>query len=361
MLKINLYDFKNAIERIEKVVPKKTKMPILETVNFKTVNESSLELCATDLEQFTTMIIPCVADEQLNINIDVTAVKKALKYFKNDVRLSVKENNTVKVTDGNKSIDITYLDGNDAPEKPIPEFENTYTADLQKFDTRINKVKISVSKEDTRPIFTGVHLNKNDMVTLDGFRISVNIDDDLFIEDPMTIPYKNLALMQKLYGSKDNFELRIEANNKYIQFKFDNITFISRLLDEEFYKYEQMLYQDDKKQVTVNTDNLQENVKYICDMKDKKSRIPMVTEFNNGNLTMSLSNDTGKYSTSMDIKNDYEFKIAFNPDFVNDALTSIEKNDVINLLLPERNTNPMLIINENHNEKYLILPMRMKD
>ena len=116
-----------------------------------------------------------------------------------------------------------------------------------------------------------------------------------------------------------------------------------------------------KKQVTVNTDNLQENVKYICDMKDKKSRIPMVTEFNNGNLTMSLSNDTGKYSTSMDIKNDYEFKIAFNPDFVNDALTSIEKNDVINLLLPERNTNPMLIINENHNEKYLILPMRMKD
>ena len=54
-------------------------MPILETVNFKTVNESSLELCATDLEQFTTMIIPCVADEQLNINIDVTAVKKGFK------------------------------------------------------------------------------------------------------------------------------------------------------------------------------------------------------------------------------------------------------------------------------------------
>ena len=361
MLKINLYDFKNAIERIEKVVPKKTKMPILETVNFKTVNESSLELCATDLEQFTTMIIPCVADEQLNINIDVTAVKKALKYFKNDVRLSVKENNTVKVTDGNKSIDITYLDGNDAPEKPIPEFENTYTADLQKFDTRINKVKISVSKEDTRPIFTGVHLNKNDMVTLDGFRISVNIDDDLFIEDPMTIPYKNLALMQKLYGSKDNFELRIEANNKYIQFKFDNITFISRLLEGEYFRYEQSLSLDTKQQVTVKTDDLQENVKYICDMKDKNSKNPMVAEFAKDNLTMTLSEITGKFSTSMELKNDYEFKIGFDPNFVNEALTSIGKDNFISLLLPEKNINPMLMLNEKQNEKYLILPVRMKD
>ena len=61
------------------------------------------------------------------------------------------------------------------------------------------RLKYRYRKKILDRFLTGVHLNKNDMVTLDGFRISVNIDDDLFIEDPMTIPYKKSSTNAKSY------------------------------------------------------------------------------------------------------------------------------------------------------------------
>jgi len=76
MIKTNLNELKAAIEKIEKVVPKKPALPILKTVNFKTINNNTLQLYASDIEQFTTISIPCVTDEQLNINIDVTTIKR---------------------------------------------------------------------------------------------------------------------------------------------------------------------------------------------------------------------------------------------------------------------------------------------
>jgi len=240
---------------------------------------------------------------------------------------------------------------------PVFEISNTYTYDLQKFDTRLNKVKISIAKDNIRPLFTGVHLNNNAMVTVDGWRISMNTDNDLNIIEPITVPFSKLSLMQKLYGTKDKHTLTIKTNHIYTTFEFNNVTFTTRLLEGDFPKYEQLLNADLKNEVTADTEQLKENVKYICDMKENGSRLPMKTIFDNGKVTFNYDCEKGSYSTSMQLDNKYEFKIAFNPDFVDDALTSIGKSKNVTLLLPDKNVNPMLIVNEEQTEKYLILPI----
>jgi len=371
MLKINLVEFQNAIEKITKVLPKKTSLvldgvKILETVKLKTDSASqTFTLYVTDLTYLCKIKTKCNVLSDINVNLSFDSLKKGIKYFKNEVTLTLIQTykEMISVTDGNKSLLIPCFPGEfmvDIKHYNEQNTNNQYVTDLQKFNTRIDKVSCSIAKDEARPILQGVHFNQNDMVTIDGYRVSINTDPTLTINEKINIPYTSLALMQKLISKKDKVELTIKENKLYTTFEFCDVVFATRNLEGEFPNYKQILLSSDREDYfTSDYQSIKESVKYIYDMRTNE-KLPIVFETKENDLHIVLEEAGNRFTSRNNIKHKTnDVRIAFNPQYILDAINSLDQDDLIfNLSINNASINPLIISTKNQNEKYLVLPVR---
>jgi DNA polymerase-3 subunit beta len=372
MLKINLVEFQNAIEKITKVLPKKTSLvldgvKILETVNLKTDSESqTFTLYVTDLTYLCKIKTKCNVLSDINVNLSFDSLKKGIKYFKNEVTLTLIQTDKemkLSVTDGNKSLLIPCFPSElmvDIKNYNEQNTNNHYVTDLQKFNTRIDKVSCSIAKDETRPILQGVHFNQNDIVTIDGYRISINTDPTLTFNEKINVPYTSLALMQKLISKKDKVELTVKENKLYTTFEFCDVVFATRNLEGEFPNYKQILSMSDREDYfTSDYQGIKESVKYIYDMRTNE-KLPIVFETKENDLHIVLEEAGNRFTSRNNIKHKTnDVRIAFNPQYILDAINSLDQDDLIfNLSINNASINPLIISTKNQNEKYLVLPVR---
>jgi len=366
MLKINLVEFQNAIERISKVVPKKHALPMLELVNLVGRSGSQdLTLYVTDLIYSCMITINAKIDYNFDINVKIDDIKKGIKYFKNEITLSMESNSKIKLTDGSKSMLIDYVD-DDLQDKIFQGLridyivKNEYVTDLQTLMTRLDKVSMSFAKDGIRPILNAAHFNKNDIVTCDGYRVSLNRSDDLYIVNPLNVPFDNLLIMKKLISKRDKGNITIYDATTHTSFSFGNTTFKIKNIEGDYVNYRSFFDNSDRSDYfNVDYTELKDSVKYLYNMSSNK-KLPIVLETKEESLHIVFEELGNRYETKNALKNKIkDIRIAFNPEFILDAINCLDQDNLIFSLSNDKTSiNPMILSTKNQNEKYLVLPVR---
>jgi DNA polymerase-3 subunit beta len=271
----------------------------------------------------------------------------------------------VEVIAGPAKFHIRTLRAEDFPTLPEPGGDEVVDMPAAAFVETIAKVAVSASRDETRPILTGILVSASGselrMVATDSYRLSVK---ETKLEAPLAggfeanVPARALQELERIAAAVAEERIRIGVRANQIVFEIGEVKLSSRLIDGQFPNYRQLLPETYEHELHVDGDELGAVVRRISLMAQKNA--PLRMSFDEGELTVSAQTpDVGEASEPLPIPFTGErFEIGFNPEFLKDGLQSVGSGDVVlKLISPLR---PGLIESgDGSGFLYLIMPIRL--
>ncbi|MDP2711110.1 MAG: DNA polymerase III subunit beta [Solirubrobacteraceae bacterium] len=271
----------------------------------------------------------------------------------------------VEVVSGSATFHIRTLRSEDFPPLPEPGGENVVEVPATAFVETINRVARSASRDETRPILTGILVSASGdelrMVATDSYRLSVK---ETRLEAPLeggfeaNVPARALQELARISQAAEADTLTVSVRSNQIVFEVGGDVLSSRLIEGQFPNYRQLLPDAFEHELTLTSGELTEVVRRMSLMAQKNA--PLRLHFAEGELTVSAQTpDVGEARETMPLAFSGEsFEIGFNPEFLRDGLESGDGGDlVLKLISPLR---PGLIESaDGSGFLYLIMPIRL--
>jgi DNA polymerase-3 subunit beta len=270
----------------------------------------------------------------------------------------------VEIICGPARFHIRTLRAEDFPTLPEPGGDQIVVLPAKAFVDTVGKVARSASRDETRPILTGILVSANGtelrMVATDSYRLSVK---ETRLETPIeggfeaNVPARALQELERVAAGETG-DLTIGMRASQIVFQVGSVVLSSRLIDGQFPNYRQLLPETYEHELHVPGDELTGVVRRVSLMAQKNA--PLRLSFTEGQLNVSAQTpDVGEASEPLPVPFAGDpFEIGFNPDFLKDGLESVDSGDVVlKLISPLR---PGLIeAGDQSGFLYLIMPIRL--
>lgn len=271
----------------------------------------------------------------------------------------------VELISGSAKFHLRTLRSEDFPTLPTPDADTRMTLPTQAFVETALQVSRSASKDETRPVLTGVLISAGGreltMVATDSYRLSIKhatLDSALDGAIEANVPARALQELARIAQSADEPELTISLGQNQVVFEIGDIVLSSRLIDGQFPNYRQLLPESVEYELRLSSAEIVDVVRRISLLAQKNA--PLRLSFSEGELTVSAQTpDVGEASEMLPVPFSGEpFEIGFNPEFLRDGLESVESGElVLKLISPLR---PGLIESPDGGEfVYLIMPIRL--
>ncbi|TMK39171.1 MAG: DNA polymerase III subunit beta [Actinobacteria bacterium] len=271
----------------------------------------------------------------------------------------------VEVVSGSATFHIRTLRAEDFPPLPDANDEDAVTVPAAEFVATIAQVARSASRDETRPVLTGILVSASGselrMVATDSYRLSIKetkLEQPLAGELEANVPARALQELARLVAQLEAQELRVSARQNQIVFAIDGAVLSSRLIEGQFPNYRQLLPDSVEHELRLAGGEFAEVVRRISLLAQKNA--PLRLGFREGEVTVSAQTpDVGEASEAVPVDFHGEsFEIGFNPEFLRDGLESVESGDlVLKLISPLR---PGLIESADQGGfVYLVMPIRL--
>lgn len=271
----------------------------------------------------------------------------------------------VELVSGNATFHIRTLRSEDFPPFPEPDLENVVSLPAEAFVATALKVAGSASRDETRPVLTGILVSASErelrMVATDSYRLSIK---ETQLEAPLpkgfevNVPARALQELARIAGHAEHEELRVTVRQNQILFEVGRIVLSSRLIDGQFPNYRQLVPDTFEHELKVSATEIADVVRRVSLLAQKTA--PLRLAFKAGELTVSSQTpDVGEARESLPVAFQGEpIEIGFNPEFLRDGVEAIGEGDLLlKLISPLR---PGLIESADESGfRYLIMPIRL--
>lgn len=141
-------------------------------------------------------------------------------------------------------------------------------------------------------------------------------------------------------------------------FEFDDTLVVTRLIDGEYYRIDQMLSSDYETKVTINKKELLSCIERASLLIRENDKKPIIIRVSDNNFELNINTSLGSMKEDVDIVMEgKDIVIGFNPKFLMDALRVIDDETVdIYLINPKA---PCFIRDKEQSYIYLILPVNI--
>jgi DNA polymerase-3 subunit beta len=271
----------------------------------------------------------------------------------------------VEIVGGTARFHIRTLRTEDFPPLPEPGGDQVVAMPAPAFVDTIARVSRSASRDETRPILTGILVSASGdelrMVATDSYRLSVKetkLDAPLEGSFEANVPARALEELARVVTQVGADTIEIGVRSNQVVFRAGGDALSSRLIDGQFPNYRQLLPETYEHELHLPGEELLGVVRRVSLMAQKNA--PLRLSFTEGELTVSAQTpDVGEASEPLPVPFAGEpFEIGFNPDFLRDGLESVDSGDVVvKLISPLR---PGLIeAADGSGFLYLIMPIRL--
>ena len=351
-----------AVGIVMKAVPAKTTMNILECILIDaTTNE--IKFTANDMELGIETIVEGEIIEKGKVAIDAKIFSEIVRKLPdNEICIETDSNYTSLITCEKSKFNIAGKSGDDFSYLPIIEKDKFIT--LSQFTLRetINQTLFSIAMNDNNKMMTGELFEVANgilkVVGLDGHRIAIrNIELNSHADDvKVVVPGKTLSEISKILSTNAEDAVTIYFTNNHILFEFDNTTVVSRLIEGEYFRINQMLSSDYETKVTINKKEFLDSIDRATLLIKESEKKPIILSITDGSLEVHVNSSMGSLNEDIDINKDgKDIMIGFNPKFLIDALKVIDDEQIyIYLVNPKA---PCFIKDKEESYIYLILPV----
>ena len=345
-----------------KAVPSRTTMPILECILIDATTHE-IKFTTNDMELGIETKVKGEIIEKGKIAIDAKMFSDIVRKLPdNEVMIETDSNFNAIITCEKSKFNISSKSGDDFSYLPYIEKEKYITISQFGLKEVIRQTIFSISDNESKKLMTGelfeVNNNILKVVSLDGHRISirkVEIEgNDNSIK--VVVPGKTLIEISKILSSEVEDKVNIFFTNNHILFEFDDTIVVSRLIEGEYFKIDQMISSDYETKVVINKKeflNCIDRATLLVREGDKK---PIIINITDGSVELKVTSPLGSMNEEIDItKEGKDILIGFNPKFLMDALRVIDDEE-INIYLVNSKA-PCFIRDNEEKYIYLILPV----
>ena len=339
---------------VSKAVPSKTTMSILECILID-ASTNEIKFTANDMELgIETKVEGTIAEKGI-VAIDAKVFSEIVRKLPdNDVTIESDKNFQISINCEKANFHISGKSGEDF--SYLPYIEKTDYLTLSQFTLKelIRQTIFSIADNE---LFE-VHNNELKVVSLDGHRISirnVQLKED-YPDHKVIVPGKSLQEISKILSGETEDEVRIFFTGNHIVFEFDATTVVSRLIEGEYFKINQMLSSDYETKFIINKKELLSCIDRATLLVKEGDKKPIILRISDDNMEINIQSQLGSMQEDIDIeKTGKDIMIGFNPKFLIDALRVIDDENVtIYMVNPKA---PCYIKDDEQKYVYLILPV----
>jgi len=340
----NKDDLLNGIRIVERATVVKGLQPVLANVLIETVDDSHIKLTATDFDLSITTLIDATIEAAGKFTLPAKKLGEIISRL-NDELIKVELNGTTATITSNKSkFDIIGISANEFPQVEEDIAENDcMEIETEPFTKAIKQVVSAAAGYETNNLLSGVvcQVNKNilEMAATDGNRLArvreVVKNSSTDEENPfeMLISSKVLSELSKISALVESDIIKICKEQKKIIITIDKTKIITRLMQGQFPKYNQLIPQTFPKEAVLKKSDLISALERVAVMVNEKNSI---VKFEFADNTLKLTGDSPDAGNSEDeIDAQYTAEplaIAFNYKFILEFLKIVEADDIkINL------------------------------
>jgi DNA polymerase III subunit beta len=329
--------------------------------------DGGCELLATDMEVGLRMPLaaevsrPGAAVLPARLLLDVA---RSLSAERLTMELRAAEQD-VELICGATTFHLRTLRAEDFPTLPAPTADSRVELPAPAFVETISRVARSASRDETRPVLTGILISAAGqelrMVATDSYRLSVK---ETTLEAPLegtleaNVPARALQELARIEQQTGAETVAVSVGQNQAIFELGDVVLSSRLIDGQFPNYRQLLPESVEHELRLSSAEVTDVVRRISLLAQKNA--PLRMSFSEGSLSVSAQTpDVGEASEAIPVPYKGElFEIGFNPEFLRDGLESIDTDElVLKLISPLR---PGLIESPDSGDfVYLIMPIRL--
>lgn len=355
-------DLLNGVSTVSKAVPNKTTMSILECILID-ASKNEIKLIANDTELGIETTIDGVIEERGKIALDAKILNDYVRKLP-DSDVIIECDSSLKTFIKCEKIVFTIIG------KPADEF--TYLPNVERLDSiavsqftlkeLIRQTIFCISDNDNNKLMTGelfeVNSNILKVVALDGHRIAIrkiNLKNS-YPSSKVVVPGKTLNEISKIIPGDANKDVSIFFSGKHIVFEFDKTIVVSRLIEGEYFKIDQMLSPDYETKINVNKKEIYDSIDRATLLVKEGDKKPIIWNISDGSLEVKINSIIGSLDEEISIsKSGKDLIIGFNPKFMMDALRAVDDEEVSMYMVNPKA--PCFIKNAEESYIYMVLPV----
>ena len=354
----------NGINIVLKAVPSKTTMPILECILID-ASTDEIKLTANDMELGIETKVEGDILEKGKIALDAklfSEIARKLSDADSLVTIESDEKFNTVITCENSVFKIQGKDGEEFSYLPYIERNKSITLSQFSLKEVIRQTIFSISANDSNKMMTGELFEINGdtlrVVSLDGHRMAIRkiVLKDQYESTKVIVPGKTLNEISKILTGDNEKEVQIFFGANHILFEFDDTIVVSRLIEGEYFKVDQMLSSDYATKVTLNKKDFLDSIERAIILIRENDKKPIILNIEDSKMSLKLNSSFGTMNAEILIhKTGQDLMIGFNPKFLSDALRIIDDEEVTLYMMNAKS--PCFIKDEEENYIYLILPV----
>ena len=248
------------------------------------------------------------------------------------MKVTVNDHYQATITSGSASFTINGLDAVNYPHLPEIDTAEQLTIAGDVLKQIISQTVIAVSRQESRPMLTGIHVTIHNgellAVATDSHRLSqrkITLTDAPEVDYDIIVPGDAFRELSRMIDDNEQLHLRVAENQ--ILFTWGTTAFYSRLLDGMYPETSRLIPQDSSTQVEFNAGVLLQAIERASLLSHAGQNNVVKLELDTDAQRATLSGNSPEVGN---VEEELQFSslsgegiaISFNPDYMKDALRS---------------------------------------
>ena len=336
----NTETFGRKLQLVSRGVSARSTIQLLGGILLEAEGET-LKLSATDMEISIQTSSPAEVQEEGRVVIPARIFNDIVRSLPDGQFILEHDGSegTVRLAAGENEYRIRTYAADDYPQ--LPEFaeEGTFRMPGESLVETVEKVSRSYSRDETRPVLTGILISFEDsrvrMVTTDSYRLSIK-ETELATtafegSREAIIPARAMQEVSRIFGSEGEDDVEVALGENQALFRIGDVLFGTRLIDGNFPEYRRLLPTTFEREISVSREDLISTLRRVNLFAQRQTPpVPVSLSFSEGSVEVIVRNgEVGEAHERLEATSEDEFLISFNPSYLLDGVLAIDTEKVV--------------------------------
>jgi DNA polymerase III subunit beta len=299
-----------------------------------TAQDGTVTLVGSDLDLTIRVSIPAQVDEPGHAVVPAKLFDGLAARLKAGTVTFAVVGDDANISSGSARAGVRLLPADEFPRVSDPE-GTTVELDAEPLSAALRQVIPAASRDDARPILTGVLMMATGtgirLVATDSYRLAVRdvAGIGLLTEgQKVLVGARGLNEVQRVFSSG---QIRVTLGEREVRFANESRSVTTRLIEGDFPNYEQLIPSGYPNRLVVSRSTLEEAVRLMQIVGEGREGTPVRLAMTAGGLELSATaQERADATESIDAKFEgTDLTVAFNPQFLLDGLLAIQGEDAI--------------------------------
>jgi DNA polymerase-3 subunit beta len=327
---------------VSKAISPKNIIPILNGIKFSLTDEG-LKLVASNSDLTIESFISKDNIESIEATGEIIVQSKfildIIKNMPTDIiNFEVFDGLKIMIYSEKTQFNLNCLNSLDYPTIDIVDAKNHIDIKSSELKKLIKQTIFAISTQESRPLLTGLNIKINgdvlECVATDSYRLAkkvIKLDTPYDEAVDIVIPGRNINEFDHIISDDDkNVEIHI-VNNKLL-FKYENILFLSNLLNGTYPNTSSFIPSEFKHLITAKLSDYFASIDRAALLASSKEKNIIKMEAKEDELCISsFSDEIGKVEDYIKVarNNNEDISISFSSKYMSDALKTIDAEDIV--------------------------------